>query len=156
MNIINPITLEHAINEAGLRLERKENNSINAHCLPVAALAECLTRAIAPQLKNDVICQEDVLSVLLPARMIPHDATVTRRAGNPDVEYTLKHKLTMYGIPPEGSKIPAPPTIVDGFFVIGRLGTIHQVKPETLLHWRVTADSLVDVLMRSWESRDHQ
>lgn len=151
---VNAVTLERAIAEAGLRLEKNENNPMNAGRVPVLALAECLARAAAPKLENDVICPEDMLLVLLPAKMIPHDATVTKRTG--EVQYTLKHKLTMYGIPPEGSKIPAPPTIVDGFFVVGLQGSINQVKPETLLHWHVTAEDLLMALNVSWEDRDRQ
>lgn len=70
-------------------------------------LVETTMEAIAKlRLDNQVICPEDPLRILLPAKAIPHDATVSKRAG--EVEFTLKHKLTMYGIPPEGSKIPAP------------------------------------------------
>jgi hypothetical protein len=103
------------------------------------------------KLDNTHICPEDPIRVLLPARMIPHDATVSKRTG--ELEYTLKHKLTMYCLAPETSRIPAPPIIVDGVFVVGSKGSINQVEPETMLHWHVTAEDLVDALRRSWETQ---
>lgn len=106
------------------------------------------------KLDNTVLCPEDVVRVLLPAAMIPHDATVSKRTG--EYTFVLKHKLTMYGIPPNGSKTPAPPTIVDGFFVVGERGTINQVKPDTWLHWHVTVEDFMEILNRSWGEQASQ
>lgn len=81
--------------------------------------------------------------VLLPAKMIPDHATVSKRTG----EYTmvLRHDLTVYVVKPDG------PLKITGYFLVNERGDINQVTEETRLHWHVTAEELVDTLKNSWE-----
>lgn len=88
------------------------------------------------------ICPEDIIQVLLPADKIPDGATVTKRTGVQD--YVLRHQLRVYREKPEDT------LEIDGLFLLGPRGTVNQVKPDTMLHWHVTAEELVDELRRAW------
>lgn len=91
---------------------------------------------------NDKICPETPIRVLLRAEEIPADANVTKRTG--EQVYTLKRGLRLY------SEDKAPVEIT-GLFLMGPRGSINQIKPETMLHWEISAEEFVEMLQRSWE-----
>jgi hypothetical protein len=100
-------------------------------------------------MENTQICPEDELRVLLPASKIPNGATITKRTG--EVVYILRQGLKVYS-DTKGER----PLDIEGVFLINTRGEINQVKPDTLLHWHVTAETLVDELQSSWMEEDGQ
>jgi hypothetical protein len=102
-------------------------------------------------MKNEKICPETELRVLLPAGEIPSGATVAKRTG--ENRYTLSYDLMLYqedALRKEGAQ----PVRVEGLFLVGERASITQVKPETMLHWIVTAEDFVETIQRSWEPED--
>jgi hypothetical protein len=93
---------------------------------------------------NKVICPEDEIAVVLPARMIPDRATVTKRTG--DVRYVLRHDLTLYTLDKN-------PTTVSGFFLVSDRGDVNQVQADKRFCWLVTAEGFVCEMRRSWKER---
>lgn len=100
-------------------------------------------------LKNDTICPETEIRVLLSAGDIPDGARVTKRNG--DVRYTLRHRLKIYGSHDIHSENR--PIIIDGTFLISDTGDVNQVTPGKKLMMITTAEEFVDSLVHSWTER---
>ncbi len=96
----------------------------------------------------NVICPEDCIRVMLPAKMIPDRSKVTKRGG--EMFLTLLHKITVYTAS-EKQEDRQPPMVIYGYFLDNGSGNFTQIKPDTILCWVVTAEKLVDDLTRSWE-----
>ena len=82
-------------------------------------------------------------AVLLAAASIPDAAEVTKRTG--EQIYTLKRNITVY----QADK--STPLSLDGHFLLGPRGSINQISADTLLLWRLTAESLFEELEEAWE-----
>lgn len=90
------------------------------------------------------ICPEDEISLLLPAKEIPHGSKVSKRTG--EARMTLAHNLTLHRScdATEGS------ITVRGFFLIDG-ANINRIVPETILQWHVSAEDFVELLQTAWE-----
>ncbi len=105
-------------------------------------------------MENKVICPEDLVRVLLPARMIPDKATVSKRTG--EEQFALCHTLKVYPDSADKTIVDCKPLEIEGFFLVGARGGVTQVAADKLLHWVVAAETLVDVLQGSWEAELEQ
>jgi len=92
-----------------------------------------------------VIDRRERLGVMLPASMIPDGAIVTKRTGS--TELVLRHSLRVYPIQGSGQV----PMVVEGTFLHAGRGDINQIKPDTILVWRIEAEDFVIGLQSTWE-----
>lgn len=104
------------------------------------------------KLSNNAICQEDTINVMLPAEKIPDQARVAKVGG--EQPYILRHNLILWGTESEAD--PKKAVEVTGHFLVNERGDINQVPPGKVLRWLVTAEDLVDMLVRSWETEGSQ
>jgi hypothetical protein len=88
------------------------------------------------------VTSNQTMLVLLPASAIPDGATVQKRTG--EKIYTLKQSLKVYLL--ENRE----PMNIDGCFLCYD-GAHNQIKSDTLLHWRIDAQSLLYILASSLE-----
>lgn len=92
------------------------------------------------------------MKLLIEAREIPDNATVSKRTG--DKKYTLSRTLKIYNEGAEPTVINADANTV--FIQAGISVSINAINAETLLHWHVREEDLAAWLEKRYDERNDQ
>jgi hypothetical protein len=100
-------------------------------------------------MKTPLVYSNDTMIVIIEASKLFDGATVTKRTC--DKLYTLKKDLKVY---PLERKEGDDPISIQGCFLCDNEGSFNQIKPDTLVAWRVQAEMLFWCLQNRFEERD--
>lgn len=85
--------------------------------------------------EEPVLRYDSPVTILVQAQYVPDRSEVTKRTGTKG--YTLRRNLTLYS-DTKGEK----PTTIEGLFLVGSVGDITQIKPDTLLGFHMPIGEL--------------